>query len=131
MEFDRSKVFTALNAEELEVGSMVIVADSMMSLKSRVLAGTAPTKLVKINTDAFPARFAADGDWLLAYLVEGPEEKSLKWTDLELLDRVVNVKTGSTAVVTRIDPSAETDYHVAFGPEWMSVSELKDWRRQD
>ena len=29
MEFDKSKVYTALNADELEVGSMVIVADSL------------------------------------------------------------------------------------------------------
>ena len=36
MEFDKSRVYTALNADELEVGSMVIVADSLQGLKDRL-----------------------------------------------------------------------------------------------
>ena len=35
MEFDKSRVYTALNADELEVGSMVIVADSLQTLKDK------------------------------------------------------------------------------------------------
>ena len=36
MEFDKSRVYTALNADELEVGSTVIVADSLQVLKDKV-----------------------------------------------------------------------------------------------
>ena len=36
MEFDKSRVYTALNADELKVGSKVIVADSLQGLKDRV-----------------------------------------------------------------------------------------------
>lgn len=33
MKFDKNKVFTALNADELPIGSKVIVADNLASLK--------------------------------------------------------------------------------------------------
>ena len=36
MEFDKSRVFTTVNADELKVGSKVIVADNLASLKRRV-----------------------------------------------------------------------------------------------
>lgn len=37
MEFDKSKVYTALNADELKVGSKIIFADDLSSLQSRVI----------------------------------------------------------------------------------------------
>ena len=36
MKFDKSRVYTALNADELKVGSKVIVADSVRALKNAV-----------------------------------------------------------------------------------------------
>jgi len=33
MEFDKSKVYTTLNADELKIGSKVIVADDLGTLK--------------------------------------------------------------------------------------------------
>lgn len=36
MEFDKTRVFTALNADELKIGSKVIVANNLGSLKARV-----------------------------------------------------------------------------------------------
>lgn len=34
MDFDKSKVYTALNADELKLGSKVIVADDLKTLKT-------------------------------------------------------------------------------------------------
>ena len=36
MEFDRSRVYTALNADEVKPGSKVFVADSLAALKLKV-----------------------------------------------------------------------------------------------
>lgn len=36
MEFDESRVYTTLNADELKIGSTIIVADNLMELKHRV-----------------------------------------------------------------------------------------------
>lgn len=48
MEFDKSKVFTALNADELKVGSKVICAFSIVDLKRRVYEGDKITKVHSI-----------------------------------------------------------------------------------
>lgn len=49
MEFDKSKVYTALNAEELKVGSEVIVAYDLDSLKYQVEANSWPTYVKKLD----------------------------------------------------------------------------------
>ena len=36
MEFDKNRVYTALNADELKVGSTVIVANDLRSLRAKV-----------------------------------------------------------------------------------------------
>ena len=36
MEFDKNRVYTALNADELKVGSTVIVANDLWSLRGKV-----------------------------------------------------------------------------------------------
>lgn len=129
MEFDKSKVFSMLNAEELKIGSMVIVDDNLRSLKEKVESGAETSIIEEIRTDDCIFRFGTEDDvYALAYLVKEPEE--LKWTDLELLDKVVCIKTGRTAVVTAIDPGDKT-CPVAFGPEWMPVGMLKDWKKED
>ena len=38
MKFDKSRVYTAINADELPIGSKVIVADNLASLKKKVAA---------------------------------------------------------------------------------------------
>lgn len=132
MEFDRSKIYTALNADELRIGSEVIAADNLRSLKEKVESGAETCIVEEICPDDSIFRFGTEHTpFAFAYLVSEPVEKALKWTDLNLLDRVVNKKTGCIAVVTAIDPGDETSLHVAFGPEWMRVSELKDWKKED
>ena len=49
MTFDKSKVYTALNAEELEVGSEVILANYLESLKQQVEANSWPTYAKRLD----------------------------------------------------------------------------------
>lgn len=134
MEFDKSKVFTALNADELEVGSKVIVADSIHYLKEKVISNGKPTMLMEVRDDTFQYRFRTGEDeeevFALAYFVEEPIENVLKWTDLKLLDKVVNNKTGKRCIVTAIDPCDKV-FPVAFGLEWISSRDLADWEKED
>ena len=76
MEFDKSKVFTALNADELKPGDKVIVADTLSVLKQRVRVqeGKDIVVLQKINGEDWGRRFGFSmSDYALAYLVERPE----------------------------------------------------------
>ena len=71
MEFDKSKVYTALNAEELKVGYKCIFANNIDSLKCKVEEGTDIRPIVQILNDAYERRFKTDvpGEYPFAYLV--------------------------------------------------------------
>ena len=76
MEFDKSRCYSALNADELKAGDKVIVADTMMTLKGIVLVNdeTRAVELSAINTGDNMYRFKAQGSqYNLAYLVERKE----------------------------------------------------------
>lgn len=78
MDFDKNKVYTALNADELKVGSKVIVANFLESLKSQVEANSYPTYVVELSRimgTSSTNRFGADNKTFnLAYLVSEPEK---------------------------------------------------------
>ena len=57
MQFDKSKVYTALNAEELKIGSKVLLADDITELKRLVKENIATTKLLSINDEKTAYRF--------------------------------------------------------------------------
>ena len=75
MEFDKSKVYTALNADELKVGSKVIVANNMESLKCKVDDESDITEVVEIFGENCERRFktASTDSWPLAYFVSESE----------------------------------------------------------
>lgn len=83
MNFDKGRVYTALNAEELEVGSKVIVADDLFDLKESVLKHRLPKTIKKIESEDCEHRFLCDDDfhYALAYLVEESKEKKLECTN--------------------------------------------------
>ncbi len=142
MLFDKSRVYTALNANELKVGSKVIVADSLRKLKGRVEQLKTKeedeeyliTTIREIKDDDCDHRFV-DSDnvyWNLAYLVSEPEEKNLKWTDLKLGD-IIKCKT-ETRMVTGIDitnePNEDGDVcHISAGGWWSTDKELEEWEK--
>lgn len=76
MEFDLSRVYTALDADELEVGSRCIFANNLDSLKCKVEEGTDIKPIVQILNDAYERRFKTDVDseYPFAYLISEPDE---------------------------------------------------------
>lgn len=77
MEYDRSRVYTVMTADELKAGDKVIVADNFYSLKRAVLDGTDVFPLLGIKPEDHGYRFIVDEPdadainvYALAYLVE-------------------------------------------------------------
>jgi len=128
MEFDKSRVFTALNADELKVGSKIICADDIHKLKDRVELEEDITTLYEVHTDDYMCRFQTKdkADYILAYLVEPPEEKKLKVSDLKLGD-IVRQKSGNTEyLILGIDHSVNA---VFFDNDWYVDKELENWEK--
>ena len=90
MKFDENRVYTALNADELPIGSKVIVADNLASLKKKVAAFYDEnaiayiTEVCDIISESCADRFkiveryydrCLYGFYGLAYLVAEPEPK--------------------------------------------------------
>lgn len=76
MEFNKSKVYTALNADELKIGSKVICANDLDSLKQRVSAECEVSTLKGVFDESHERRFQIEsrGAWPLVYLISEPEE---------------------------------------------------------
>ncbi len=77
MEFDRNRVYTALNADELKPGSKVIVANYLESLKTQVEANSYPSYVVELSqimgTSSTNRFKAGNKTFNLAYLISKPE----------------------------------------------------------
>lgn len=133
MEFDKSKVYTAANADELKIGSKVIVSNYFSSLRNQVEANSYPAyikELTHIMGTSSTNRFKVDDNqtYNLAYLVSEPGEKKLKWTDLKLLDKIQR-KDGSTErLVTGIYWNGY-DIHIEAGSTAISDTDLVYWEK--
>ena len=83
MKFDKSKVFTALNADEVKCGSKGYFANTLAGLRLNVLNEQANLcELTDVYNESVIYRFETnDGDnvavYNLFYLVEEPEEKTI------------------------------------------------------
>jgi len=83
MEFDKSRVYTALNADELKVGSKCIFADTIHALREKVGSDSAKRSvyvLKAVRDGCERERFEEDDSitYLLAYLIEPPAEPKYK-----------------------------------------------------
>ena len=85
MEFDKSRVFSAVNADELPIGSKCVFADDLRELRRLVSIEDTSQVLIAIKGESYKYRFEqakADcmGDTLfaLAYLIEPPAEPKYK-----------------------------------------------------
>lgn len=79
MEFDKSKVYTALNADKVHIGSHGFVADNINKLKDKVSHPDSyiVVSITDILDDTFAGRFMVDADtkgYAFFYLVEEPKE---------------------------------------------------------
>lgn len=137
MEFDKSKVYTAVNADELKIGSKVIVAapDSLDALRRCVINNDDVYILKRINPECYMSRFVVDSRFIpneeaaftLAYLVSEPEEKKLKWTDLKIGDVIRNKELPFIKhLITGIDEGAG---QVFFCNSWTKGDELEEWEK--
>lgn len=96
MEFDKSRVYTALNADELKVGDKVYVADNLYDLKYDVENDCNLAVIQGIHSDDFNERFKIrfvsgkndEQTYCLAYLVERAKEK--KYRPYESIDEFVS-----------------------------------------
>lgn len=82
MKFEKYKVYTSLDADDLKVGSKVIVADSMYVLRKSVEETEETNEtykenvvtLIAVNDCSTPNRFkSSHSNWNLAYLISEPQ----------------------------------------------------------
>ncbi len=141
MEFDKNRIYTAVNADELKVGSKVIVANNLATLKALVedfreeYSDESLDTVVCIPASTEQNRFristGCSGEWRaysLAYLVLAPEEKLLKWTDLKIGDVIRLIGSNRKVQVIGTNEDGE-DYHIYVCGEWMSDVELAEWEK--
>ena len=132
MEFDKAKVYTALNADELKVCSKVIIGNTIEELRNRVQNGTTPLTLSEIRSDCYEKRFKVaeyeeNSVFSFIYLISEPEEKKLKWTDLKLGDVIKQKYSTISYLVTGIDSEGESGSHILVGKTWIEDTSLCNW----
>lgn len=137
MEFDRSKIFTTVNAEELKTGSKVIVADNITRLKEKVTEYYAGNKgcinvITKITPEDHSSRFGVceedvDIYWELAYLISEPN--TLKCAELKIGDVVTNGVVD--LMVLGLDRRFDPEILVYLpGREWCNDDDLIDFYKK-
>lgn len=127
MEFNKDKVYTALNADELKVGSKVAASDNIATLKEKVERNDFRI-LTAILAEHAKYRFrtvkfindAATVDFIYAYLVSEPEEKKLKWQDLKIGDVIRCKFTGIKYLITAVDSREHVVSHIFIDDSWIS-----------
>lgn len=94
--FDKSQVYTALNADELRVGDKVIVADNLADLRDMVIKGKEPNEIRDIIPDYNAYRFKIKGNicnFNVAYLIEKVNNcincNKKCYTDRSLVDKTM------------------------------------------
>lgn len=83
MEFDKSRVYTALNADELPIGSRCVFADTIHDLRKKVESDSVQRSVYVLRSicdSSKMERFEEDDNavFLLAYLIEPPVEPKYK-----------------------------------------------------
>ena len=93
MELDKSRVYTAVNADELKIGSRCIFANTILSLREEVESlkgGEFIGELIAILDDNLVNRLKGEkGASPLAYLIEPPAEP--KYKPFESVEKAMEV----------------------------------------
>ena len=132
MEFDKSRVYTALNADELKVGSTVIVANDLRSLRAKVekFDNSYKVQIRDILSEAAMRRFeAADGYvYVLVYLISPPKKPEYKpFSNTETAYKIITahrgwIKQGSVYhFVTGLDIGGRNGDEIQFYGSWFSA----------
>ena len=82
MEFDKSRVYTAVNADELPIGSKCIFADTVKALRKKVQADDYAQYVqpfIRLHDNGYDVQFLAGCyTYAYAYLIEPPAEPKYK-----------------------------------------------------
>ena len=111
MELDKSRVYTAVNANELKIGSRCIFANTILSLREEVESlkgGEFIGELIAILDDNLVNRLRGEkGAYPLAYLIEPPAEPKYKpFSDIEKTFEIIKKHGG------RVKKKANGDLHL-------------------
>ena len=125
MEFDKSKVYTALNAEELEVGSKAALADSISDLKWDVRDESFDI-LEAVNGEDRAERFVRKGgvSFALCYLVSKPQPD---WDWIVYLNRKFPDNYYLTSCRSDVWESVQRDYGAKAKLYQGTEKECEDW----
>lgn len=137
MEFDKSKVYTALNADELPIGSRCVFADTIHDLRKKVESDSVQRYVYVLRAicdSSKMERFEEDDNavFLLAYLIEPPAET--KYKPFESVDKAMEaikkhggwVKdegTGCMFLVLGYGKHKE-DFSIYINSEWVPLEDL-------
>lgn len=108
MKFDKTRVYSICNADEVKVGSKGFFADNISDLKKKVNEGHELLTLVKIYGEKSATRFSISpiSSYILFYLVEEPKDKTYRpykdtseITGHALFDEVIDTDDVHCAIV--------------------------------
>ena len=135
MKFDKSRVYTALNADELQIGSKCIFANNVFTLKDHVRNDYPAEILINVYSETTVERFQSDSDelYLLAYLIEPPKKPEYRpFASIKVAMKAIKVHGGrviktnnmmSAFWVTEDDEDQE-ESKVFIDEYWYSLQEL-------
>ena len=137
MEFDKSRVYTALNADELKVGSTAIVADTMAALKKWVsnYRATIEYRIIEILSEENGYRFkTTNGNtYAFVYLIAPPKETEYKpFSDTETAFKTITAHGGwvkyenTYFLIHGISIGREDFKEILVGRVWHSAKEVFD-----
>ena len=133
MEFDKSKIYTALNADELPIGSKCIFADTIKDLKEEVKKKRIDT-LFGIATEQYEYRFISEHgykiQYALAYFIEQPAKPKYKpFSSVEKAMEAIREHDGwvgykcRSFLVTAYD-KMRPNHSVCLSDTWYSLQDL-------
>ena len=137
MEFDKSRVYTAVNADELKIGSKVICADTVKALRKKVQADDYAQYVqpfIRLLDNGYDVQFLA-GCYLYnyAYLVEPPAEP--KYKQFESVEKAMEaikahgryvIKTNNmmSAFLVTEDDKDQGESRIFIDSHWYGLQEL-------
>lgn len=132
MEFDISKVYTVINADDLPTGSEIYVADDLTTLKGLVERGGPSDILQNVRDREYIFRFIPEDNtnaYAFAYLITSPSNTPLKWQDLNIGDVIRAKDTGRKYEIIAEDERASVRSHVGTARGWLTNSELSNYEK--
>lgn len=128
MEFNKAKVFTALNANEVKVGSKGYGSDTIEDLKNKVITGGKLLELAEIRGENSILRFidTLHQSYALFYFVKEPEkEKYRPYNNTAEIPGGALLNIVVSGDNTRLLITAVEDKRVYLGPHgWVDLYDL-------